>query len=309
MTNRKYIKYFKKEKKDKINKKNIKAYERYLRSNIIKNPDVKDSTYKTYRSYMDQFFVFLMEEYDNVYVYDEFFLDEAVDILEDFIAFCQDTLGNNKRVINTKLSAISSFFNWSVKRANLDNNPFDGKLERMKGAKDDQIMTHYFLTEEQTNEILSVLKEEYKKEKGKYDIQDLLLFKIMLDSANRNGAMSRLRMSKLDKENLMFVDIREKRGKIVEVPFDEDTLEYIEEWIERRKDIDNLTCDEFFIIKRNKEYSPMSQTPMYMRIRKIGNILGIEDLKPHSIRKTTINNIVETTGDLDLAREYANHED
>lgn len=309
MTKRKYHRYFTKQKKEKINPKNIKIYDRYLRSNTIKNPDVKESTYKTYKNYVDQFFVFLSEEYDNVYVYDEYFLEESVDIMEDFIAFCQESLGNNKKVINTKLSAISSFFNWSVKRGNIESHPFDGKLERMKGAKDEQIMNHYFLNEEQTSEILKVLDEEYKKEKGKYDIQDLLLFKITLDSANRNGAISKLRISKLDKENMMFVDIREKRGKIVEVPFDEDTLVYIEEWLEIRKELDGLECDGMFIVKNKGEYAPMSQTALYMRVRKIGQILGIKDLNPHSIRKTTINNIVETTGDLDLAREYANHED
>lgn len=105
----KRVRYFTKEKKDLINPDNIKKYEKYLRSNIIKNKDVEDSTYKVYKNYMTHFLVYLAEEWDNIDLYSDEFFEEAVDIMEGYIGFLQDTLFNNKKVINTKISTVSSF--------------------------------------------------------------------------------------------------------------------------------------------------------------------------------------------------------
>lgn len=305
-----YKRYFTKDKLAKINKDSVKAYEKYLKSNIIKNKDVKETTYKVYKNYFNQFLVYLSEEWEDIYILDEDFMDNAIDIMEGFIGFCQDTLGNNKKVINTKLSAVSTYFHWAVKRGIINYHPFDKRLDRMKGANDEKLINHYFLTQEEVDTVTKVLHEEYQKEKGrKYDIQDLLIWHIMIESANRNGAISKLTFSSLDLENMMFVDIREKRGKIVEVAFEEGTVELIKEWIEMRRNMDNLECDAFFVVKRNGEYKKMSQTSIYMRVRKIGHILGLSDLHPHCLRKTKGNIIVEETGDLTLAQEYLNHSD
>ena len=303
-----YKRYFTKEKKALINKKNTKAYEKYLRSNIIKNKDVKDTTYKVYTNYVNQFFVYLSEEWDDVYILDEEFLDEAVDIIEGFIEFCQETLGNNKKVINTKISAISSYFAWATKKGTIDAHPFANRLDRMKGANDEVLISHYFLDDDQIDEIYKVLKEEVAKEKGaKFDIQDLLLWSIMMDSANRNGAISKLTWSSLDEEHMVFEGIREKRGKIVEVPIGEKTFALLMLWKGIREEMDGLECDGIFVAKRNGVYQKMAQNTIYIRVKKIGTIIGLDDLHPHCIRKTAINRVVNKTGDLTIAQELANH--
>jgi integrase/recombinase XerC len=305
-----YKRYFTKEKKAKINPKSIKAYDKYLRSNIIKNKDVKETTYKVYQNYFNQFLVYLEEEWENVFIHDEEIIENGVDVMEGFIGFCQDTLGNNKKVINTKLSAVSTYYIWAVKRGIVEVHPFDRKLDRMKGANDEKLINHYFLNSEQIDKITKTLHDDYEKSKGrKFDIQDLLIWHIMIESANRNGAVSKLTLSSLDLDNMMFMDIREKRGKIVEVAFEETTRDLLVKWMDMRKEMDNLECDAVFIIKRNGEYKKMSQTSIYMRVRKIGTIIGLEDLHPHCLRKTAINKIVDETGDLTLAQEMANHSD
>ncbi|MCM0006274.1 MULTISPECIES: site-specific integrase [Bacillus cereus group] len=305
-----YKRYFTKDKIAKINQKSLKAYDKYLRSNIIKNKDVKETTYKVYQNYFNQFLVYLEEEWENIFIHDDEFMENAVDIMEGFIGFCQDTLGNNKKVINTKLSAVSTYYIWAVKRGIIDVHPFDRKLDRMKGANDEKLISHYFLTRDQVDTVTNFLHEDYKKEKGrKYDIQDLLIWHIMVDSANRNGAISKLTLSSLDLEEMMFVDIREKRGKMVEVAFEEESKLLIQEWLEMRKNMDNCEVDALFIVKHGGEYKKMSQTSIYMRVRKIGHILGLQDLHPHCLRKTKGNLIVEDTGDLTLAQEFLNHSD
>lgn len=305
-----YKRYFTKERKAKINPKNIKAYDKYLKSNIIKNKDVKDTTYKVYQNYFNQFLVYLSEEWENVFIHDEEYTENAVDIMEGFIGFCQDELGNNKKVINTKLSAVSTYFIWAVKRGILEVHPFDRKLDRMKGANDEKLINHYFLTQEEIDFVSKALAEDYAKEKGRtYDIQDLLIWHIMIDSGNRNGAISKLTWSSLDMENMVFEDIREKRGKMVEVAFEEESARLLDEWKEMRMNMDGLQCDGIFLVKKYGEYRKMSQTSIYKRVRKIGKILGLEDLHPHCLRKTKGNRIVEETGDLTMAQAFLNHSD
>lgn len=305
-----YIRYFTKEKKAKINPDNIKAYDRYLKSNILKDTSVAETTYKTYRNYFNQFLVFLEEEYENVHLYDPDMLENAVNILEDFMTFCSSTLGNNKKVINTKVSAISSFYHWSVKRGEgkMKVHPFDKKLDRMKGAKDEKLIGHHFLDGAQIEAISSHLVEDSKKDKGrKFDIQDRLMWHIALDSANRLGALAKLTVSSLNLENMTFEDIREKGGKMVEAPFTDETKVIIEEWLELRKDLDDLKCDAMFMVKYNGEYKKMSTTSIYKRVKKMGTIIGLDDFRPHCIRKTQLNRVYEITGDITMAQELGNH--
>ena len=50
----------------------------------------------------------------------------------------------------------------------------------------------------------------------------------------------------------------------------------------------------------------MSKSTIRDRVRKIGKLAGIDNLYPHSLRKTSINLIAKTAG-IDLASEFANH--
>lgn len=302
MSNIKRVKYFTAEKKALINPDNDKLYDKYLKSNIIKNKDVKDTTYKVYKNYMSHFLVYLAEEWENVGLYDEEFFENAIDIMEGFIGFCQETLLNNKKVINTKLSTVSSFYNWSVKRKLVDKHPFDKELERMKNANEEKIIASHYLAEEE----IKYVTEELKTNK-KYDIIDRLIWGIMIDSANRVGAIAALTLSSLDLENMMFVDIREKRGYKVEVAFEEDTKSIVEEWLELRKTMDNLENDAFFITKYKDGWHQMVKGTIQKRVKKIGYILDLEGFRSHSIRKTSLNQVYEQTGDLSLAAEMGNH--
>jgi integrase/recombinase XerC len=296
------IKYFTKDKLALINPDNQKKYDKYLNSNIIKNRDVKDTTYLVYKNYMSHFLVYLAENYDNIDLYGEEFMENAVDIMEGYISFLQDTLKNNKKVINTKLSTVSSFYGWSLKRKYIDKHPFDKQLDRMKGANEEKIINSYYLDEDQMKLVTETLKTD-----DKYDIQDNLIWNIMLDSANRVGAIANLTLSSLDLDNMLFENIREKRGYRVEVIFEEETKEIIEEWLVQRKEMDNLEVDSLFITKHLGQYRPMSKGTIQERVKKIGEVLGLDDFHSHCIRKTKLNDVYRSTGDLALAATLGNH--
>lgn len=306
MAKRVYVRYFTKDKLSKINPKSIKVYDKYRKAKISKDLSVKESTYKVYQNYFNQFLVFVSENYENQYILDEDLLEEMVDVLEDFIVFCQDTLGNNKKVINAKLSAVSSFYIWAVKRNILESHPFDNKLERMRGAKDEKLISSHFLDDDEI-EAITVAISKSVEEGGKFDIQDAIIWNVALDSGCRLGALKRLTVESLDLKTMSFVDIREKRGKIKDVPFNKLSKKYIEQWLSERQE-KSIESDGIFIAKYEGEWNAMSSVSIYKRVKKMGHILGIEDFRPHSIRKTTINRIVEKTGNLTLAQDFAGHE-
>lgn len=302
-SNRKIVRYATKARMAKVNPKNLKIYDRYLKSRTIQNSDVKGTTYKVYHSYMNIFMCYIAEEWDNFYLLDEDFIeDEMLDVMESYMAFLAEECGNGKKVINTKLSAVSSFYIWATKRRLIKNHPFDGKLDRIKGAQDEKRISVHFLHKEETDLITETLAQD-KTTLNKYDRQDELIWNIAFDSACRIGALQRLSVSDLDLSRNVFTDIREKRGKIVDIPFTDRTKQMIVEYLEWRKD-NGIETDAFFY---NREGERMSKQALALRIRKIGEIVGIGDFRPHSIRKSRLNQIGQT-GNIELAKELAHHE-
>lgn len=298
------IKYFTEERLKLINPKNLEIYEKYRTSQILKNKEVKETTYKIYENYMHQFLVYLAEEWNNIELYSEDFFKNAIDIIEGFMGFCQDILMNNKKVINTKISAVSSLYVWAVKRKLVQFHPFDGKVERMKGANDQRITKDYFLDENQIQKITEELETN-----PKYDIQDRILFHLSIDSANRVAAIASLTLSSLNLDEMMFENIREKRGKRCEVIFNEVCKQYIEEWLEQRKELDNLEVDAILLTRYQGQYRPMPYSTIQERAKRIGRIIGLEDFHMHCFRKTSINRAMNLSGDIEIAKELANHKD
>ena len=299
------VNYCTSERIEKINPDNLRKYERYLQSCVVKNKDVKDTTYKVYQNYFQQFLIYLAESWNNIDLYSEDFMEQAVDILEGYMGFCQDTLLNHKKIINTKLSAISSFYIWSAKRGLIKYHPFQGKLDRMKGEREETVISSYYLTEDQIQTIRQTLATD-----DKFDIQDQLLFEIAYNSANRIGALDRLTLSSLDLDQMVFKDIREKEGYIVDVVFEDLAKELLEEWLEMRKDgYDKLSIDAVFISRQpgKDEWNKSSKVTLYNKIKRYGKIIGIDDFRPHCIRKSRLNNVYEETGDLALAANLGNH--
>lgn len=301
----KTVRYATKARMARVNPESLKAYEQYIRSSTVKNRDVANTTYKVYRSYFNIFLCFILEYHDNFYILDEDILEEEMlDIMEDYMSFMQTELNNNKKSINTKLSAVSSFYHWAVKRRKIKSHPFDGRLDRMEGAQDEKIISEHFLSMDEVERINEVL-DNVDSPVSEYDKIDQLLWNIAFDSACRIGALTGLNISNLELENHRFVNVREKRGKMVSIPFSQKTAGMLKEFIEQREAL-GIDCDEIFYVTRGDKWQGMSKQSIYNRIRKIGHIIGIGDFRPHSIRKTRLNMIYQK--DVNLAQQLANHE-
>ena len=126
-----------------------------------------------------------------------------------------------------------------------------------------------------------------------------------LDSACRISAIQNLKIEQLRLDEGFFEEVREKEGYIVNVFFFDKCKELLQEWINTRieKGIDS---EWVFITKYGNEYRKMSQGAIRQRVKKMGYILDILDLYPHTLRKTSIN-LINNLGGLGLASSYANH--
>ena len=113
---RKYIRYVTEEKYKNVSEENKQIIKKYFN---FKNMNLSESTKKSYNNDFKQWLYFIHEQYNKEIIKDENIIrllnsedgiEEMVDLLEDFVAFCTAFLGNNERRIQRRLSSISSFF-------------------------------------------------------------------------------------------------------------------------------------------------------------------------------------------------------
>ena len=278
-------------------KKNWEIYEEYLNSCIVRNESVKNTTYRTYANNMKQFIEYLQQYENNYYLLNKKKSKNMVGILERYIRHCREIKRNNARTINNKITAISSFYIWAVKRDLIEVHPFRDKLDRLKVTDIEKRRKSYFLSSKEIVEIQVKMKLSEK-----YDLQDQIIFNLIIDTGCRISALQSIKLENIDLENGIITGIVEKEEKIVEFAIFEETIELIREWLKCRKN----SAEYLFVTKYRGIYKQMSKSTIRDRVRKIGKLIGIDNLYPHSLRKTSINLLAEVGG-IDLASEFANH--
>ena len=246
---------------------------------------------------MKQFIEYLKKYEKNKYLLSKDTLKSTVSILEKYIRHCREVKGNNARTINNKITAISSFYIWAVKRDLIATHPFRDKLDRLKVTDLEKRRKSYYLSSKEIVEIQVKMKLSKK-----YDLQDRIIFNLIIDTACRISALQSIKLENIDLENGIISGIVEKEQKIVEFAIFEETIELIKEWLKCRKN----SAEYLFVTKYRGIFKQMSKSTIRDRVRKIGKLVGIDNLYPHSLRKTSINLLAEVGG-IDLASEFANH--
>ena len=279
------------------NNKNWEIYEEYLNSCIARNEVVKNTTYRTYMNSMKLFIEYLKKYEGNKYLLSKDTLKSTVSIMEKYIRHCREKLNNNARTINNKITAISSFYIWAVKRELIEVHPFRDKLDRLKVTDVEKRRKSYYLSSKEIVEIQVKMKLSEK-----YDLQDQIIFNLIIDTACRISALQSIKLENIDLENGIINGIVEKEQKIVEFAIFEETIELIKEWLKCRKN----SAEYLFVTKYRGIFKQMSKSTIRDRVRKIGKLVEIDNLYPHSLRKTSINLLAEVGG-IDLASEFANH--
>lgn len=219
-------------------------------------------------------------------------------ILERYINNCRDR-GNNNQTINNKLTAISSFYIWCVKRNIIQFHPFQNKLDRLKKCGMDKRRESYFLNTEE------IVKAKVLMAHNKFKIIDRILWELMLDSGARISAIQNIKIGQIDFAKGIIRGVKEKGGKVVDLMFFDSTSRLLLEYI---NSLNNKSSSDFLFNSLKSKYKPISQETIRYKIRNIGKIIGYDNLYPHTLRKTSIN-MLYNLGGIEIASEYANHTD
>lgn len=288
------------------NEKNYKLYTEYIRSAVIKSSGTLGTTYKSYYNNMKLFFDYLYKYEDNPYIIDKEFLFRFTDIWERYTFYCIQ-IGNSKRTILNKRSACFSFFDWCFKKFYITFNPFH-YIETIKFTEQDKIRKSYFLSTKEIWKIKYFLNEgEYNLKDGKklkFTLQDNLIFNLFLDTGARISEIHSIRLDQIDLDEMMIYDVKLKEGYIENLFFFEETQKLIRKWFDYRNE-NGLGSDYLLVSKYKGKINQLSKETIRASIRKIGKIVDIKDLYPHSIRKTIINLTAKT--DEQLASNLAHH--
>lgn len=283
------VQYVTAAKKKQLNQESVDVYTRYIRGMLMRSEKISKTTYRTYKSYFYIFLCFLLDYYDNVYILDEYWIEEnMVQVMDHYAEFLKVELKNSANTVNTKISAVSSFYHWAVKRKEIAKHPFSGELKRPK-IHQDSYKDYNILTPEEVETIKNELAL-CNTPLSVYNKLDQVIFHVAYDSACRAESLSQLTVQSLNMNAMKFKNIASIRGRIIDVPFSEETRDIIEEFLEMRNLLE-VDCNSMFYVRSGGSWKEMSKQSMYARIRKIGEIVGCDHLRPQDIRETRIEHI------------------
>lgn len=303
---RKYVRYVTKDKLNKVSQSNVNHIRKYFN---YKNMNLSDATKKSYESDFNQWLVYINEMFDKGQIEDEDILDilesrrgieDMVDLIEDYIAFCTTFLGNNERRIQRRMSSISSFFLYLLKKRKITTNPLD-LLERpsVRAGEKPQV-TQTFLTEPQ----LKVIRRSLKK---LGNIQLELYFELSLSTMARVNAVNNIRVEQIDFKNNSIDGVIEKEGYVVSLLPSNSAMKLISAWMDYRKK-NGIECEYLFVTKYNGGWKKVSNSTMQnVWCKKIGAFVGVPELHHHDFRHSGSSLMFNKGMALEDVQELLNH--
>jgi integrase/recombinase XerC len=297
--NRKRITYATVEKIAKVNPKNSDLIRKYF---VFKNMNLSDSSKVSYQSDFNQWLVYIMENYENKDILEIINedVDNMVDLLEDYFAFCTSVFGNNERRIQRRMSSISSVFLYLRKKRRIRENPIDF-LDRPKIGKGEKPqIKQTFLTKEQVENIRKKLNEL-----GNLQLE--LFFEFGLSTMARANAISNVRLEQIDFEKGRVERVIEKEGYEVTLFPSKRTMDLINQWVDYRKE-NNIECEYLFITKYHGEWKKVETSTLQgYWIKKIGEMIKIPELHCHDLRHSGSNLLFHSGMKLEDVSKLLNH--
>lgn len=296
---RKYIRYVTDEKYKKVNKDNIKLVDKYFN---FKNMNLSEASKKGYQSDFNQWLVYISENHDNKYILDIINedVDDMVDLLEDYVAFCTTVFGNNERRIQRRISSISSFFLYLRKKRKIKENPTDFLDRPSVGNGEKLQVKQTFLSKEQ----VEIIREGLQKDN---DVQLELFFEFGLSTMARVNAISNVKLEQIDFERNRVEDVLEKEGYKVTLFPSNRAMELIQKWLQYRKD-ENIENEYLFLTKYNSQWNRAKSGAFQSSwIKKIGKYIDVDELHCHDLRHSGSNLLYHSGMSLEDVSKLLNH--
>jgi integrase/recombinase XerC len=302
---RKYIRYVTDDKLKKVSESNKNHIKKYFN---FKNMNLSDTSKKSYQSDFNQWLVFINEKYEQGAIshedivkilQEEDGIEEMVDLLEDFIAFCVSVLGNNERRIQRRMSSISSFFLFLRKKRKIRENPLDFMERPRLSPNEKPQIVQTFLSKEQIKNIRKGLKKMD-------DLQLEVYFELALSSMARVNALSNIKVAQINFKEEVIERVIEKEGYEVTLFVSTKAMDLIKKWLDYRKK-EGIEQEYLFITKYGGEWKNVSKTTIQTNwIKKIGGIIDV-DLHSHDIRHSASSILFNDGCPLEVVQRLLNH--
>lgn len=270
-----------------INPKNLAMYNMYKGYNELKG--LSNKTIKTYEYDLFQWFKYL-----NSFQEDKLYYEVTEEDIEEFLMYCKIN-GNEVSRIQRRCAAISSFYIFLRRKKRVDNNPLEF-IERPR--KKMFVRNKHFLKLEQVNEMKSnlCLLE---------DIVAQTFVLLAINTAARNNALRNIKWKDIDWEERE-IQVIEKGPKLVTLYFSEELKQQLlklKEYHEKLK----IDIPQIFITKYRGKYKHCGKNMPGEWVKRAGQLIGIEDLTPHSLRRTAATLLYHNEVDIFNISQILNH--
>lgn len=261
----------------------------------MRHIDKKTSmTRKAYLGYLKQFCEFMEER--------EVKLIEAKPLdLDAYKEYISVTNGhdNAPSIINTKLAAVISFYNFLQMNRMISDNPCE-YVEKLNVQGKDEVV---YMTEEEQEKLYNNIRTAKHRRTKKYINRDLCIVKLGCSTGLRVSAICNINLDDVDLENGT-IWVTEKGDKKVKTRIGQNTISTINTWL---KDRERILGDEkqtaLFI---NPHHDRLSTAAVNEMIQKETIDFG-KHITPHKMRSSCAMELYDKTGDIYLVQQQLNH--
>lgn len=266
--------------------------QRYI--NSIKKKKTASTRY-VYATYLVSFEKFLKE--NNIEIKNVKSMD--IDDYINFISVDKNGKENGSQIINARLSAIISFYDFLIENQIVDVNPCNTN-KKLKVEKKETVT---YLTAKEVKAVKKVIEKgdgRYKK----YINRDLAIVEIGCSMGLRISALVNIDIEDIDLDNNQIFVI-EKGNKKRTVFFGEKTKEALMVWMIDRREIMGNNSGALFITKNKTR---MTRDAVSDMLKNAVSQAGInKKITPHKMRSTCGMNLYGKTGDIYLTQNVLGH--
>lgn len=199
------------------------------------------------------------------------------------------------RSIQRQLSAIRTFYRFSIRRGFLEANPVDGITSPKTPSKLPRT-----LGPEEINGMLNGAYGDW------HEIRDCAMFELLYSSGLRLSELIGVDRKDVDLNALQLLVTNGKGNKQRLVPVGRKAKVAIEEWLSFRDDA-QPSDDALFVSQQGRRISPRS---VQVRLKKWAQEKGIDGgVSPHTLRHSFASHMLEGSQDLRAVQELLGHAD
>lgn len=222
-----------------------------------------------------------------------------IDDYINYISFNKSGKENGNQIINARLSAIISFYDFLKENEVVVDNPCSNN----KKLKVPEKTTVTYLTPKEVKEIKFVI-EKGKGRYKKYINRDIAIIELGCSTGLRVSAIVNIDIEDIDMNNNK-ITVIEKGNKKRDIFFGNNTKETLQTWIEDRKNIIGNNTGALFISKNKTRMSRNAVSDMLKSATKEAKI--DKNITPHKMRSTFGMNFYEQTKDIYLTQNMMGH--